>query len=111
VGTGALRIDALSRVFLVPLFLLSALVAVYGVGYLHEEEGQRHLGLHWAYVLGLVLGMTLVFTADDGFVFLVGWELMSVIPFFWSHGMMPRLAYARPPGNISSRPIWGLQRS
>ena len=82
VGTGALRIDALSRVFLVPLFLLSALVAVYGVGYLHGEEGQRHLGLHWAYVLGLVLGMTLVFTADDGFVFLVGWELMSVIPFF-----------------------------
>lgn len=82
VGSGALRLDALSRWFLLPLFSIGAVVAVYGVGYLHHQEGRRHLGAHWALVLLLVLGMTLVFLADDGFVFLVGWELMSVAPFF-----------------------------
>ncbi|MBC7355936.1 MAG: hypothetical protein H5U09_07035 [Desulfomicrobiaceae bacterium] len=81
-GSGALRLDAVARFFLLPLFGLGAMVAIYGVGYLQHAVGRRHLGVHWAVVLLLLLGMTVVFLADDGFVFLVGWELMSVAPFF-----------------------------
>ncbi len=82
VGAGALRLDALTRWFLLPLFAGGAVVGCYGVGYLHHAVGHRHLGGHWGMVLLLFLGMSLVFLADDGFVFLLGWEMMSISPFF-----------------------------
>lgn len=81
-GSGAMRLDAVSRFFLLPLFGLGAMVAIYGVGYLQHAVGRRNLGVHWALMLLVLFGMTVVFVADDGFVFLVGWEIMSVAPFF-----------------------------
>ncbi len=91
-GALDLRLDALSRVFLIPVFLLVPLGALYGARYLAPDaSGNAHaghdshspnLGAHWGFVNLLAAGMTLVPLAADGFLFLVCWELMSLAPFF-----------------------------
>lgn len=81
-GENALRLDALSAVFLIPVLLLAAICAVYGCASLCHMADKRHLGLHWFFYTMLIAGMVLVFTAADAFTFLLAWELMSLAPFF-----------------------------
>ncbi len=81
-GEFALRLDAFSSVFLLPVLLLSALCAVYGGSALAPEADTRHLGAHWLFYNLLVAGMLLSLAAADAFLFMLAWELMSVAPFF-----------------------------
>ncbi len=81
-GVFALRLDAFSAVFLLPVLLLSTLCAVYGGGSLASTANSRHLGAHWLFYNLLVAGMVLALTATDAFLFMLSWELMSVTPFF-----------------------------
>ncbi len=81
-GRLALEIDPLSSVFLLPLFLVFALGALYGHGYWpqrdHPESGR---GLRFNY--GLLAGsMVLLLVARNGVLFLLGWELMALAGFF-----------------------------
>ncbi|MBW6509149.1 MAG: hydrogenase [Desulfuromonadales bacterium] len=80
---GALQIDvdAVSAFFLLPVFILSPLCAIYGGAYLHQVKGKL-LGFHWAFFLLLVASMILVLSAGQVFLFLVAWELMSLTSFF-----------------------------
>ena len=80
-GDVVLTLDAVSAAFLVPLFVLSALAAVYGLGYLHDEPGPR-LGAHWLGFDLFVACMALVFVAANGALFLLAWEGMSLAAFF-----------------------------
>jgi hydrogenase-4 component B len=67
--------DALSAAFLVPLFIVSGLGAIYALGY---ASGDRRLALSH----GLLVGSTaLVLTAKDGVSFLVAWEVMALSAF------------------------------
>lgn len=69
------RLDALSAFFLVLIDLGAAAASLYAIGYgRHEEEPRRVLP---AYPLFLA-GMSLVPLADDVYVFLLGWEFMSL---------------------------------
>ncbi|MEZ4601391.1 MAG: proton-conducting transporter membrane subunit [Syntrophotaleaceae bacterium] len=81
-GDMALALDPLSACFLLPVFLLAALCAVFGTSYLAEEEESRNLGPHWFFYCGLVVSMALVLTAANGLLFLAVWELMSLASFF-----------------------------
>lgn len=78
----ALRLDAVSALFLVPISLVSALGAIYGLGYFpqakHGVQGVR-LQLFYGLATG---GMTLLVVASDAIVFLVGWEVMALANFF-----------------------------
>jgi len=79
-GSFSLGIDALSAVFLVPVFLLPAVAAVYGTGYMRHA---RHSpGAHWFFYDLLVAGMAMVAAARNGILFLVAWEIMSLASFF-----------------------------
>lgn len=80
-GSFSLRLDPLSALFLVPLFLLTGLAAVYGAGYLKAYEGRKPLGLAWAAFNLLAAAMLLVFTAANALLFLTGWELMAASSF------------------------------
>jgi formate hydrogenlyase subunit 3/multisubunit Na+/H+ antiporter MnhD subunit len=75
---GRLRIetDALSAFFLVPLFGLGALAAVYGAGYLREAGRRRSLGPAWLAYDALLASMALVVVARQAVLFLVAWEVM-----------------------------------
>jgi formate hydrogenlyase subunit 3/multisubunit Na+/H+ antiporter MnhD subunit len=74
-----LRVDALGALFLGIIGTGTLAVSVFGPGYVRSfQRGEYSLA-----VLGLmtglfVTGMQLVVIADDTFVFMVAWELMSV---------------------------------
>ena len=70
-----LRLDALSAFFLVILGLGSAGASLFAIGYTaHDEEPQRVLPFYPLFLAG----MHLVPIADDAFVFLFAWEVMSL---------------------------------
>lgn len=76
-----LGLDVLSAFFLIPLFLLSSLVAVYSIGYFHPWQG-RNPGRFWLFMNGLTTSMALVMLARNGVMFLVMWEVMTLASFF-----------------------------
>jgi formate hydrogenlyase subunit 3/multisubunit Na+/H+ antiporter MnhD subunit len=81
-GRLALTLDPLAAGFLIPLFVLAPLCAVYGAGYLAPAGRTRRLGAHWFFFCSLVAMMALVLTAAEGFLFLAVWELMTITSFF-----------------------------
>jgi len=81
-GEFFLELDPLTAWFLFPTLLLSALSAIYGVGYLRVWQGRRSLGPVWFYYCLLVLGMMLVLLARNAVLFLIAWELMALASFF-----------------------------
>ncbi|WP_142849152.1 hydrogenase 4 subunit B [Telmatospirillum sp. J64-1] len=69
------RLDQLSAFFLLVINLPAAMAALYGIGYgLHAPEYRRVTPFFPLFLLG----MNVVVLADDAFVFLVGWEFMSL---------------------------------
>ncbi len=80
-GQFQLGLDPLSAFFLIPLFVLSGLAAVYAIGYFRPWAG-RNPGRFWFFYNMLVVGMALVLTARNGVLFLVAWEVMSLASFF-----------------------------
>ena len=74
--------DGLSAIFLVPVFLISLLGSVYGIGYWkqteHQENGQK---LRFFYGL-MTAGMALLVIARNSILFLFGWEIMALSAFF-----------------------------
>ncbi len=82
-GGLSLGLDAVSRLFLLPVYVLGAACAVSGAAALgHGHTGKHALGPHWFFYNILLLGLALVMTARDAVCFLVAWEIMSVAPFF-----------------------------
>lgn len=81
-GSFHLAIDPLSAFFLVPLFVVSLLAAVYGVAYMNAGHARRPAGASWLFFHLLVASMAIVVTARNGLLFLVAWEGMSLASFF-----------------------------
>lgn len=78
-----LRFDPLAGFFLMLIGIVTVAVSLFGPGYAREYVRKRYslpvLGL----ATGLfVAGMQLVVLADDAFVFMIAWELMSVSSYF-----------------------------
>ncbi|MFA5239560.1 MAG: proton-conducting transporter membrane subunit [Phycisphaerae bacterium] len=81
-GSFFVQIDALSAVFLIPIFGLSAVAAIYGAEYLLAYREKKNLGVPWFFYNLLLIGMALVVVAKNGLLFLVAWEIMSLSSFF-----------------------------
>lgn len=99
-GELSLCLDLLSAIFLVPILLLTALAALYamdagggcrlrpaangagGEPYSDADGAGIHTGTHWFFYNLLAGGMVLTATANDAFLFLLAWEVMSLTPFF-----------------------------
>jgi formate hydrogenlyase subunit 3/multisubunit Na+/H+ antiporter MnhD subunit len=77
-GTIALDIDPLSAFFLVPLFLLGGLAAVYGRDYLRAYRGKKLLALPTALLNVFIASMAVVVVSRSGVLFLVAWEVMTL---------------------------------
>ncbi len=71
----ALRLDPLAAAFLLPIFILGALTAIYGVAYRPAARVRIFLGL-------LVAAMAMVVVAAHAIVFLLAWETMALAAFF-----------------------------
>ncbi|MDT8389787.1 MAG: proton-conducting transporter membrane subunit [Lentisphaeria bacterium] len=75
-------VDALSAFFLVPVFAMGGLGAVYGWGYWRQEShiaNGRKLRLFWGLTIA---GMATLVVARDGLTFLMGWETMALSAYF-----------------------------
>ncbi len=79
-----LRLDVLSGFFFIVIGLLVFAVSLYAPGYLREYTNAKIRALAaLGFFTGLfVLGMLLVLLADDAYVFMIAWELMSVSSYF-----------------------------
>jgi hydrogenase-4 component B len=81
-GAAAIGLDALTRLFLLPVFGLGAVCALSGRASLAHHGDEHNLGAHWFFFNLLLLAMALVLAARDAIFFLIAWELMSLAPFF-----------------------------
>ncbi|MBD1401560.1 proton-conducting transporter membrane subunit [Pelovirga terrestris] len=76
------RLDALAAFFLMPLCLVAAAGAIYGLMYMaqsHHPENGRQFRLFYGLVVAAVM---LVVCAGNSLLFLFAWELMAVSGFF-----------------------------
>ena len=76
-----LRLDSLSAFFLLLLGAASIGISLYSAGYFRHMAGGTLGLLCFEYHLFLV-GMTLVFLADDAYLFMVAWETMALSSYF-----------------------------
>jgi hydrogenase-4 component B len=81
-GSLHLEIDALSAFFLLPVFGLSILTALYGRSYLAARGEPNGAAGSWFHLNMLTAGMALVIATHDGLLFLLAWEIMALSPFF-----------------------------
>ncbi len=77
-GALAFRLDPLAAVFLLPIAVIGALCAVYGVAYLRRHAGGGTIGGSLAAYNLLLASMAVVVTASNLVLFLVAWELMTL---------------------------------
>ena len=78
-----IRFDALSGFFFLIIGIAVGAVSLYGPGYVHHFKEQDHPFASLGLFTGLfVMGMLLVLLADDAFMFMIAWELMSVASYF-----------------------------
>ncbi|MCF7818149.1 MAG: hypothetical protein K9M54_09735 [Kiritimatiellales bacterium] len=80
-GHFAMGLDALSAVFLIPVFTVPLLGSIYGLSYWRQSEhpgNGRGLGLFYGLLAG---AMALVVVSRDSILFLIAWELMALAAF------------------------------
>ncbi|MBI5508409.1 MAG: hypothetical protein HY903_06635 [Deltaproteobacteria bacterium] len=79
----ALRVglDPLAALFVVPMAVLGVLAAIYGARYLDPAHANGTLGVHWLAFNTLIASMLLVVVAQNGVLFLLAWEVMSLSSF------------------------------
>jgi formate hydrogenlyase subunit 3/multisubunit Na+/H+ antiporter MnhD subunit len=83
--TWHLRLDALSGFFFIVVGLLVTAVSLFIPGYLRQfthGQGNQPLTPLGLFTGLFIFGMLLVLLADDAFVFMIAWELMSVSSYF-----------------------------
>jgi hydrogenase-4 component B len=81
-GELLLRIDAISLIFLLPFLLVFAMTIIFGKDYwpqAQHPENSRKLRLFHGLIAA---AMALVFTAQNGILFLFAWEVMALASFF-----------------------------
>ncbi|AFQ43180.1 proton-conducting transporter membrane subunit [Desulfosporosinus meridiei] len=77
------KVDGLTIFFLFILLLGQCLSSLYAMGYLKEyEEGNKSLWPFYGAWFLFLGSMVSVLLADDGFTFLLTWEMMSLFSFF-----------------------------
>jgi hydrogenase-4 component B len=78
-GDVPIRIDALSAWFILIINLTCFNGILYGIGYMKSYSDQKaNLSLHWILFSVFQLSMLMVCVVQNGLVFLIVWELMSL---------------------------------
>src|SRR2546425_2289745 len=72
------RIDALGAFFLLIVSLLGFALSTFSLGYVKGFFGRKNVGVLAAFFNALLLATTLVFVADNIWLFLIAWEIMAL---------------------------------
>jgi hydrogenase-4 component B len=78
----SVAVDGLSAIFLVPIFLISLLGNIYGMGYWKQTEHPKNGRSLRLFYGTLTAGMALMVIARNSIPFLFGWEIMGLSTFF-----------------------------
>lgn len=78
-----LVIDPLAAFFILLISLLSIPVSIYSIGYLKSEYINKNVGILCSLFHLFILSMILVVSANNGIVFLIFWEVMTLLSFFF----------------------------
>ncbi|MCZ7401127.1 MAG: hydrogenase 4 subunit B [Candidatus Methanoperedens sp.] len=75
-------VDRLSAFFILVISICVFAVSIYSTGYVREYFGKKNIGyLGFLYNI-FIISMILVASADNAIMFLIVWELMSVVSYF-----------------------------
>src|SRR3989449_2455835 len=72
------RLDPLGAFFLLIVSLLGFALSTYSLGYVRSFFGRKNVGVLGAFFNALLLATTLVFVADNIWLFLIAWEIMAL---------------------------------
>lgn len=75
-------VDKLSAFFILVISLSVLAVSIYSTGYVREYFGKKDIGYLGFLYNAFILAMILVTAANNVIVFLISWELMSVLSYF-----------------------------
>ncbi|MDL2286423.1 hydrogenase [Desulfococcaceae bacterium OttesenSCG-928-F15] len=75
-------VDSLSIFFLLPIFIIQPLAALYSRHYLEDPEKSLRVGVHYFLFNILAISMVLLIMARDFLSFALCWEIMSLSSFF-----------------------------
>ena len=75
-------VDGISAFFMLIIGIISFAVSLYSIGYSKEYETKKRLSLFGFLFNVFILSMILVAGSNNGFYFLIFWELMSLTSFF-----------------------------
>ncbi len=78
-----LVIDPLAAFFIFIISLLSIPVSIYSIGYLESEYINKNVGILCFLFHLFILSMILVVSANNGIIFLILWEIMTLLSFFF----------------------------
>ena len=78
----AVRLDPLASFFVLTISLVGLAASIFAFGYVREFLGRLSIAMMGSLYNGFLLSMTLVVIADNGFFFLIVWELMSLLSYF-----------------------------
>jgi hydrogenase-4 component B len=80
-ATLTLTLDRLSAVFLFVTGLMLFQASIFAGGELRRESNQQNARVFTVLLLGLFASIALIFIAADAVLFLLGWEVMSVLSY------------------------------
>lgn len=78
----AFRLDGLAAFFLVAIFSICGLAALYSYHYMDDENRPGRTAAHYLLFALLTVSMALVVTANNMLAFAFAWEIMSLSSFF-----------------------------
>ncbi len=74
-------VDGLSAFFIMVISIISFSVSIYSFGYVKEYFGKKNI-VYLGFLYNIfILSMILVVSADNAFMFLIVWELMSIVSY------------------------------
>ena len=76
------KIDNLSAFFLVAIFAVSLLAAIFSFHYMNKKEDALRTAVNYLFFSLLIASMALVVTAENIIAFMFSWEIMSLSSFF-----------------------------
>ncbi len=76
------KIDGLTAFFLVAIFAVSLLAAIYSFHYMDNREKALRTSVNYLFFSLLIASMALVVTANNMITFMFAWEIMSLTSFF-----------------------------
>jgi len=75
--------DPLSLFFLFIIAVVSLPAAVYSFGYLKGHYSPQKIRLNWVLFLLFIASMAMVVSVGNAFAFLISWEIMSLVSYFF----------------------------